>query len=83
MIQIDTLVIIFVVDLPYTRYYFNLNLNKVSLELGIPNHHLTYYLYTHLNLSFNAWRVQLRVIYAKDLILIGEARSLRLESVGK
>jgi AraC-like DNA-binding protein len=81
LIHIDTLVAIFMVDLPYTRNDFNLN--RVSLKLGIPKHHLTYYLNIHLNLSFNSWRDQLRIIYAKGLISKGEAKSLTLESIGK
>jgi AraC-like DNA-binding protein len=80
-IEIDTLVVVFMVDLPYTRNDFNLN--KVSLGLGIPKHHLTYYLQTHLHVSFNSWRDQLRIIYAKGLISKGEAQSLTLESIGK
>ena len=81
LIHIDTLVVIFLVDLPFTRNDFNLN--KVSLELGIPKHHLTYYLQSHLHLSFNSWRDQLRIIYAKDLISKGGAQSFTLESIGK
>jgi AraC-like DNA-binding protein len=68
-------------DLPYTRNDFNLN--KVSLGLGIPKHHLTYYLQIHLNVSFNSWRDQLRIIYAKGLISKGGAQSFTLESIGK
>jgi len=80
-IEIDTLVAVFMVDLPYTRNDFNLN--KVSLSLGIPKHHLTYYLQTHLHVSFNSWRDQLRIIYAKSLISKGGAKSSTLESIGK
>lgn len=80
-IEIDVLVAVFMVDLPYTRNDFNLN--KVSLGLGIPKHHLTYYLQTHLHVSFNSWRDQLRIIYAKDLISKGRAQSFTLESIGK
>jgi len=80
-IEIDVLVAVFMVDLPYTRNDFNLN--KVSLGLGIPKHHLSYYLQTHLNLSFNSWRDQLRIIYAKGLISKGGAQSFTLESIGK
>lgn len=79
-IEIDTLVVVFMVDFPYTRADFNLN--KVSLSLGIPKHHLTYYLHSHLHLSFNSWRDQLRIMYAKDLISKGEAQSFTLESIG-
>jgi AraC-like DNA-binding protein len=80
-IEIDALVAVFMVDLPFTRNDFNLN--KVSLGLGIPKHHLSYYLQTHLNLSFNSWRDQLRIIYAKGLISKGGAQSFTLESIGK
>jgi AraC-like DNA-binding protein len=80
-IEIDTLVAVFMLDLPYTRNDFNLN--KVSLGLGIPKHHLTYYLQIHLNVSFNSWRDQLRIIYAKGLISKGGAQSFTLESIGK
>jgi AraC-like DNA-binding protein len=80
-IEIDTLVIVFMVDLPYTRNDFNLN--NVSSGLGIPKHHLTYYLHSHLNLSFNSWRNKLRIGYAKGLITKGRAQSLTLESIGK
>jgi AraC-like DNA-binding protein len=79
-IEIDKLVVVFMVDFPYTRADFNLN--KVSLDLGIPKHHLTYYLHSHLHLSFNSWRDQLRIIYAKDLISNGDAQSFTLESIG-
>lgn len=81
LIHIDTLVAEFMIELPYIRNDFNLN--KVSMELGIPKHHLTYYLNTHLHVSFNSWRDQLRILYAKGLILKGEAQSLTLESIGK
>ncbi|MHA8109440.1 AraC family transcriptional regulator [Aquirufa sp. A-Brett2-W8] len=80
-VEIDALVAVFMVELPYTRNDFNLN--RVSFELGIPKHHLTYYLQNHLNLSFNSWRDQLRIIYAKDLISKGGAQSFTLESIGK
>ena len=79
--HINTLVIIFLVDLPYTRNDFNLN--NVSLEIGIPKYQLTYYLNTYLHLSFNSWRDKLRIIYAKGLISKGGAKSFTLESVGK
>jgi len=80
-IEIDDLVAVFMVDLPFTRKDFNLN--NVSLSLGIPKHHLTYYLHTHLNLSFNCWRHHLRIVYAMGLISKGGAQSFTLESIGK
>jgi AraC-like DNA-binding protein len=80
-VEIDALVVEFMLNLPYTRNDFNLN--KVSLELGIPKYLLTYYINSHLNLSFNSWRDQLRINYAKDLILNGGAQFFTLESIGK
>jgi AraC-like DNA-binding protein len=79
--SIDGFIEEFLLSRPYIENDFNLN--KVSLGLGIPRHHLSYYLKCHLDLSFNTWRDKLRIKYAQELILQGDADTLTLESIGK
>lgn len=81
LLSIDGFIVEFLFDRPYIDNDFNLN--KVSLGLGIPRHHLSYYLKCHLDLSFNTWRDKLRIIYVQELILQGDADTLTLESIGK
>jgi AraC-like DNA-binding protein len=81
LLSIDGFIEEFLLSRPYIEN--NFNLHKVSLGLGIPRHHLSYYLKCHLDLSFNTWRDKLRIIYVQELILQGDADTLTLESIGK
>jgi AraC-like DNA-binding protein len=56
-------------------------LARVSIESGIPSHHLTYYLNDVKNISFSDWRNSLRITYALDLLLQGQATNLTLEAI--
>jgi AraC-like DNA-binding protein len=54
---------------------------QVSVESGIPVHHLTYYFNDIKNISFSDWRNNLRIAYALKLLLQGEASNLTLEAI--
>ena len=56
-------------------------LMQVSKESGIPVHHLTYYFNDVKNISFSDWRNSLRITYALELLLQGEAGNLTLEAI--
>lgn len=54
---------------------------QVSVESGIPVHHLTYYFNDIKNISFSDWRNNLRIAHALELLLQGEASNLTLEAI--
>ena len=56
-------------------------LMQVSVESCIPVHHLTYYFNDIKNISFSDWRNNLRIAYAKELFVQGEANNLTLEAI--
>ncbi len=55
----------------------------VSKLIDIPAHHLSYYLREEQNQSFNDYRNEWRVNYAKNLIREGRAKELTLEAIGR
>lgn len=81
LIKIDHLIIQYLISVPFTHSDFNLN--KVSLDLGLPRYKLTYYLNQHIKLSFNAWRDFLRINFVKTLLINGAANTFTLESIGR
>ncbi|MFD0778575.1 helix-turn-helix domain-containing protein [Flavobacterium myungsuense] len=60
----------------------NCGLSKISDEIGIPAHHLTYYFNGIKKQSFSDWRNQLRVAYAIGILNQGNANQLTLEAIG-
>jgi AraC-like DNA-binding protein len=56
-------------------------LMQISVESCIPVHHLTYYFNDIKNISFSDWRNNLRIAYALELLLQGEASNLTLEAI--
>ena len=56
-------------------------LMQVSVESSIPVHHLTYHFNDIKNISFSDWRNNLRIAYALELLLQGEASNLTLEAI--
>ena len=58
------------------------SLIKISNEIGIPAHHLTYYFKNFVNSSFSDWRNQLRVEYAIGMLYKGSSNQLTLEAIG-
>jgi len=58
------------------------SLIKISNEIGIPAHHLTYYYKNFVNSSFSDWRNQLRVEYAIGMLYKGSSNQLTLEAIG-
>jgi AraC-like DNA-binding protein len=65
---------------PYLQPDFNLN--HLSALIHIPTHHLAYYFRKVKKQSFNDYRNELRVNYAKTLILEGKAKGMTLEAIG-
>jgi len=65
------------------KVFLNLDfkLIQVSNESGIPVHHLTYYFNYIRNTSFSDWRNNLRIAYASELLVQGEANNLTLEAI--
>jgi AraC-like DNA-binding protein len=58
------------------------NLALLSRLTDIPVHHLSYYFREIKKQTFNDYRNEWRVNHAKDLIRMGKARELTLESIG-
>ena len=54
---------------------------SLSLETGIPSHHLTYFFNNIKGISFSDWRNGLRVDHAKELIHRGDSDMLSLEGI--
>ena len=54
---------------------------SLSLETGIPSHHLTYFFNNIKDISFSDWRNGLRVDYAMELIHRGDSDMLSLEGI--
>jgi AraC-like DNA-binding protein len=65
------------------KVFLNLDfkLIQVSNESGIPVHHLTYYFNDIKKTSFSDWRNNLRIAYARELLVQGEANNLTLEAI--
>ncbi len=59
------------------------NIGYVSKLINIPAHHLSYYFREEKNQSFNDYRNEWRVNYAKNLIREGRAKELTLEAIGR
>jgi len=60
----------------------NCSLSKISDEIGIPAHHLTYYFNNIKKESFSNWRNNLRIEYALTLLNQGNSSQLTLEAIG-
>lgn len=54
---------------------------QISIESGIPAHHLTYFFNDIKKISFSDWRNSLRIIEAKILIRQGENENFTLQSI--
>jgi AraC-like DNA-binding protein len=58
-------------------------LSKISDEIRIPSHHLTYYFNNINKESFSNWRNQLRVAYVISILHEGKFNILTIEAVGE
>jgi len=65
---------------PYLQKEFNLT--GLSVLIHIPVHHLAIYFREEREQSFNNYRNQWRIEYAKTLIRDGKAKELTLEAIG-
>jgi AraC-like DNA-binding protein len=65
---------------PFLKSDFNLP--QLSVLLNIPVHHLAYFFREHLHQTFNDYRNKFRIDHAKQLIMAGKARDLKLEAIG-
>ena len=54
---------------------------QVSIESGIPTHHLTYFFNELKKISFSDWRNNLRIEHALALIHQGEINNFTLEAI--
>ena len=59
----------------------NCGLSKISDEVGIPAHHLTYFFNDIKGISFSDWRNTLRIEHAKQLMKKGTAGKITLETI--
>jgi AraC-like DNA-binding protein len=64
---------------PYLQSGFNLN--QLSVQIGIPVHHLGYYFREVKKHSFTEYRNRWRVDHAKKLIIEGKINNLTLEAI--
>jgi AraC-like DNA-binding protein len=61
----------------------NCSLSKISDEMRIPAHHLTYYFNNIKKESFSNWRNQLRVVYVIRILDVGKSNQLTIEAIGE
>jgi AraC-like DNA-binding protein len=59
------------------------SLSKISDDIGIPSHHLTYFFNDIKKTSFSAWRNSLRIEEAKILIRQGETNNFTMQSISQ
>ena len=67
-------------DQPYSQ--IDLNMARFSGLVDVPFHHLAYYFREVKKQSFNDFRNEWRIKYAKNFILEGNAEELTLEAIG-
>lgn len=58
-------------------------LNQISMESGIPAHHLTYFFNDIKKISFSEWRNSLRIKHALELIDQGRTSTFTLKSIAQ
>lgn len=58
------------------------NMMQLSVLIKVPAHHIAYYFREVKRQSFNEYRNEWRINYAKDLIREGKAAQLTLEAIG-
>jgi AraC-like DNA-binding protein len=56
-------------------------LTAISIEVGIPVHHLTHFFNVIKKTSFSDWRNKLRIEYALELMTKGETKIITLEAI--
>ena len=68
-----------------SKPYLDPGFNQImmSVAIGLPMHHLSYYFNHVINQKFTNWRNNFRVRYAKELIESGKAELFSLDSIGK
>jgi AraC-like DNA-binding protein len=66
---------------PYLNPDFSLS--TMSADTDIPVHHLSYYFNEHLNINFNAWKNDHKIIYVIYLIENGSNEMLTLDALAK
>ena len=57
------------------------SLDDLAKQLDVPKHHLYYCLNSILNIKFTTLRTQMRVEYAKELLLNGNLESVSMEGI--
>jgi AraC-like DNA-binding protein len=57
------------------------NISSLAVQIKIPQHHLSYYFNTILDIKFTDWRNNLKIDYAVSLIDQGFKKSLTLEAL--
>jgi AraC-like DNA-binding protein len=65
---------------PFLKQDFNQI--QLSVLLNIPVHHLAYFFREHLHQSFSDYRNNWRIEHAKQMIMEGKAKGLKLEAIG-
>jgi AraC-like DNA-binding protein len=61
--------------------YLDFKLSSLSIEVGVPTHHLTYFFNEIAKTSFSDWRNGLRIDYAMELINQGVANTITLQAL--
>ena len=57
------------------------NISTLAVQIKIPQHHLSYYFNTILEIKFTDWRNNLKIDYATTLIDQGTYKSITLEAL--
>ena len=58
------------------------SISTLAVQIKIPQHHLSYYFNTILEIKFTDWRNNLKIEYAVSLFEQGLSKSLTLEAIG-
>jgi len=70
---------LYLLEKPYLQSGFSLS--HIADKLKIPAYHISSYIKSRYQLSFNDWKNEMRVSYAIELLLAGEAKYSTLESI--
>jgi AraC-like DNA-binding protein len=66
---------------PYLQVDFSLS--KMSEEINVPIHHISYYFNVVLNTNFSAWKNTLRIIYVVELMKQGSTEVITLDALSR
>lgn len=58
-------------------------MSQLSMETGVPYHHLTNYFNNYMGVTFNDWRNNLRIEYIVEQFKLGRTKNLTLDAIAR